>query len=72
MTTTTVQTSTAVAVLVGNADDRVKKASLRLFEAEVALHEARQTRVDRWITAASDRLHAAVIDYRFALATHGY
>ena len=35
----------------------------RLFCAELALHEARQTRVDAWICAAADRLHDAVVSY---------
>ena len=42
-------------------------AARRLYEAEVALHIARQTRADRWIAAASEKLHAAVVAYDIAV-----
>ena len=32
-----------------------------LYEAELALHDAHQSHIDAWITAASDRLHVAVV-----------
>lgn len=35
----------------------------RVYEAETALHVARQTKVDCWISAASDRLHEALVEY---------
>jgi hypothetical protein len=35
----------------------------RLYDAEIALHYARQTAVDAWIAAAYDRLHEAVEEY---------
>lgn len=35
----------------------------RVYDAEMALHVARQTNVDCWISAASDRLHEALVDY---------
>jgi hypothetical protein len=35
----------------------------RLYDAEIALHHARQTDVDAWIAAAYDRLHQAVEAY---------
>lgn len=38
-------------------------AAVRLFEAELALSDARQTGVTEWIVAASDRLHAAAVAY---------
>ena len=38
-------------------------ASRQLHDAEVALHDAHQTHVDEWITAASEHLHRAVLDY---------
>lgn len=46
-------------------------ASRRLYDAEVALHIARQTGVDEWVTAAADRLHDAVVAYRSALVIGG-
>jgi hypothetical protein len=39
---------------------RVADAARRLYDAEVALHNAHQTRVDAWISAASDKLHEAI------------
>jgi hypothetical protein len=34
-----------------------------LYDAECALHVAHQSHVDAWITAASDRLHEALVEY---------
>jgi hypothetical protein len=34
-----------------------------LHRAELALHDANQTGVDAWISAAADRLHDAVLAY---------
>jgi len=39
----------------------VCEAARHLYEAECALHIAHQTGIDCWITAASDRLHDAVV-----------
>jgi hypothetical protein len=47
-------------------------AAVRLHCAELALHDAHQTHVDAWISAAADRLHDAVVLYtqtQAALAT---
>jgi hypothetical protein len=41
----------------------VATAARRLYDAETALHAARQTGVDAWIGAAYDRLHAALLAY---------
>jgi hypothetical protein len=49
-------------------DDRVVVAAGRLFDAECALHVARQSHVDAWIAAASNRLHHAVFEHDQALA----
>jgi hypothetical protein len=43
-------------------------AARALYDAELALHVARQTRVDEWIRAAGDRLHTAVLRYEAATA----
>ena len=43
---------------------RVDQAAVRLYDAECALHIARQTRVDLWINAAADHLHLAVLELR--------
>jgi len=48
--------------------DRVAVAARRLYDAEIALHIARQTLVDAGVAAAYDRLHAAVCEHRAALA----
>ena len=45
-------------------------AGRRLYDAETALHAARQTHVDAWIAAAGDRLHDAVSAYLAARAPH--
>ena len=39
------------------------EASRRLYDAEVALHDAHATGVDAWIAAAGDRLHEAVVEH---------
>ncbi len=38
-------------------------AARALYNAELALHDAHQSHVDSWITAAQDRLHLAVTRY---------
>ena len=43
-----------------------KHAAGALYQAELALHDAHQTRVEEWIAAAHDRLHAAVGQYETA------
>ena len=40
----------------------LEQAAQHLYDAECALHIARQTRVDAWITAAADHLHLAVLE----------
>jgi hypothetical protein len=50
--------------------DRVRDAAGRLFDAECALHVARQSHLDAWIAAASDRLHDAVLEHHHALAAN--
>jgi hypothetical protein len=69
---TTMETASVVAILDHAAEDRVKTAATRLYEAEVALHAARQSHVDSWVAAAYDRLHEAVEDYRFALTVRSF
>jgi hypothetical protein len=41
----------------------------RLYDAECALHSARQTQVDLWISAAANRLHEAFEDLERAEAS---
>jgi hypothetical protein len=38
------------------------EAALHLYDAECALHAARQTGVDAWISAAADHLHEAALE----------
>jgi hypothetical protein len=64
---TTMETTIVVATRDHMAEDRVRTAATRMYDAEVALHAARQSHVDSWVAAAYDRLHEAVEDYRFAL-----
>ncbi len=44
--------------------------AISLYDAEAALHIARQTGVDTWIKAAADRLHEAVEAHRRAVTQH--
>ena len=53
-------------------EDPCEAAARRLYDAEVALHIARQTRVDAWIAAAYERLHAAIIEHSTALAARDH
>jgi hypothetical protein len=50
------------------AEDRCDAAARRLYDAEGALHIARQSRVDSWVAAAYERLHAAILEHNAALA----
>jgi hypothetical protein len=43
-------------------------AARALYSAEIAVHDAHQTHVDQWISAANDRLHIAVAQYLAATA----
>jgi hypothetical protein len=61
--------ATMTATTAGVSDaEWVKATERRMYEAEVALHIARQTRVDAWIAAAAERLHLAIVANRVALA----
>jgi hypothetical protein len=42
-------------------------AARELFDTELALHDAHQSHDDRWITAASDHLHFAVVRHAQAV-----
>lgn len=46
----------------------ISEAARRLYDAEVALHIARQTGVGAWISAAYDRLHEAIVAHNATLA----
>jgi hypothetical protein len=48
-------------------EDLPQTTAGHLYDAECALHVAHQTRVDAWITAASDRLHQAVAEHLAAV-----
>jgi hypothetical protein len=50
------------------SDGALAEAATRLYDAEIALHIARQTGVDSWVAAAYDRLHVAIGEHRAALA----
>jgi hypothetical protein len=50
----------------GTAGGGLATAATRLYDAEVALHIARQTGVDSWVAAAYDRLHLAIDEHRAA------
>jgi hypothetical protein len=44
------------------------RAAHRMYDAEVALHIARQTGVDAWVRAAYDRLHEAIAQHSATVA----
>lgn len=46
----------------------VERAARRLYDAETALHAAHQTAVDKWIAAAANGLHEAVLAHERAIA----
>ena len=48
--------------------DGLRIAAGRLYDAECALHTARQSHLDGWIAAASEKLHDAVTEYLAAIA----
>jgi hypothetical protein len=47
-------------------------AARALYQAEPAVHDAHQTRVDQWIGAAHDRLHEAITWYEATDALVSY
>jgi hypothetical protein len=49
----------------------LSRAAECLYDAECALHAARQTHIDEWILAASERLHVAVAAYLATKADDG-
>lgn len=49
------------------ADAATQIAKRRVYDAETALHAARQSGVDAWVAAAYDRLHCALLTYESLL-----
>jgi hypothetical protein len=47
--------------------DALLRAEQRMYDAETALHAARQTQVDAWISAAYDQLHVAIVAHSAAV-----
>jgi hypothetical protein len=45
-----------------------RTACTQLYRCELALHDASQTGVDRWIKAAADRLHESLVVEQSAAA----
>ena len=60
---TTRQTKVAERVSRAVRDTAVEAAAQRLYDSECALHAARVTGVDEWITAAAERLHSSLVAY---------
>jgi hypothetical protein len=52
---------TAMIAPTGIASGTVEQARRRLYDAECALHAARQARVDSWVAAAANHLHLAIV-----------
>jgi hypothetical protein len=61
-------TSQAIAPAGDGRQAAISEAARRLYDAEIALHIARQTGVGAWIVAAYDRLHEAIVSHTAALA----
>ena len=57
---------TTVAIEV-SSDGLLATAARRLYDAECAMHQARQSHIDAWIAAAAEKLHRAIGDYLAAL-----
>jgi hypothetical protein len=53
---------------VGLDESPLDAAARRMYDAEVALHAARQAHVDEWVAAAYGRLHDAIEDHTAALS----
>ena len=62
-------TSQATAPAAHGRQAAISEAARRLYDAEIALHIARQTGVGAWIVAAYDRLHEAIVSHTAALAS---
>jgi len=59
-------TISSQAVAAASDSAACERAASDLHRAEIALHDARQTGVDCWISAAADHLHLAVVAYEAA------
>lgn len=58
-------------VVPGKSDieTRVLVAAQHLYEAECALHDAKQSQIDGWIAAAADKLHQSLVEHLAAMAS---
>src|SRR5260370_31495277 len=63
----TVRTAVTTAPAPDRLQAAVNDAAEHLYDAEAALHIARQTGVGSWISAAYDRLHEAVAGHTAAV-----
>jgi hypothetical protein len=71
VTTMTPRGRRASAAAAADREAAAREAARRLYDAEIALHIARQTGVDAWISAAYDRLHEAIAAHTAALTPTG-
>lgn len=62
-------TTSGPSLAAAGRDARCATAAARLYDAESALHAARVTGVDAWVSAAYTKLHVAVVQYEAALAS---
>jgi hypothetical protein len=51
-----------------STSDPIAATACHLYDAECALHAAHQSHVEAWITAASEKLHQAVVEHIAATA----
>lgn len=64
----TVQTTVAADAQQDQRQAAISEAARHLYDAETALHIARQSGVGAWISAAYDRLSEAIADHMRAVA----
>jgi hypothetical protein len=57
----------STSTIADQAQTHLANTARRLYDAEVALHIARQSNVDAWIRAAGDQLHEAVLAHSTAM-----
>jgi hypothetical protein len=65
-------TGAAATLVARDSVDAAEAASTEVYDAEIALHIARQTGVDAWVAAAYDHLHAALEHERAVLSRQSW
>ena len=61
-------TALSTAIASSSRADDVGRAAQHMYDAEAALHIARQSGMDQWVAAAYRSLHLAILEHTAALA----